>query len=143
MRLSSTLLTALMWFADASKETDYHGNTTILDSWINTTIFYKPPIVGIPHDMFLNVSILKGVLKADCTPVSVDSPMTELRRKTLFEAAFFNLTGNGTVKYFVSNDTKPSIILHPNEKQLRMKRRKLLCPGKILKNYTTIKIHKK
>ena len=111
MRLSSTLLTALMWFADASKETDYHGNTTILDSWINATIFYKPPIVGIPHDMFLNVSILKGVLKADCTPIPYDAPMTKMERKTIFEAAFFNLTGNGTVKYFVSNNTKPSIIL--------------------------------
>ena len=47
MRLSGYFLNAVMWYASVTNSTQYHGNTTVLDSQINGTINYTPPILRV------------------------------------------------------------------------------------------------
>ena len=47
VRLSGYFLNAVMWYASVTNSTQYHGNTTVLDSQINGTINYTPPILRV------------------------------------------------------------------------------------------------
>ena len=47
VRLSGYFLNAVMWYASVTNATQYNGNTTVLDSQINGTINYTPPILNV------------------------------------------------------------------------------------------------
>ena len=103
-----------MWFATVSNITEYHGSATILDSEINGTISYKPPVIKVQEDELLTVSIRYGLLLATCRPKDDDKSgrrmgSTIMRStKTLFRAEFSNLSGSGRIG-LASTDDKTGI----------------------------------
>ena len=58
-----------MWYASITNVTEYHSNTTVLDSQINGTISYTPPILEVKKDGTLHIMIPTGKLLAVCQPV--------------------------------------------------------------------------
>ena len=58
IRLSTEFINGLMWFASVSKITEYHGSVNVLDSQINGTISYKPPVITVESDELLKAYIL-------------------------------------------------------------------------------------
>ena len=93
-----------MWFATVSNVTEYHGSVKILDSRINGTISYKPPIIKVQQDELLTVSIPYGLILATCKPIDE----TKKPVKTLFKAQFTNLAGSGRIGV-ASTDDKTGI----------------------------------
>ena len=85
-----------MWFASISNLTSYRGSERVLDTRINGTISYKPPIFSVQEDNLLSVNIGQGLILAECLPLNV----TEGARKpaVLFKAEFTNLAGSGKIK---------------------------------------------
>ena len=47
VRLSGYFLNAVMWYASVTNATQYNSNTTVLDSQINGTINYTPPVLNV------------------------------------------------------------------------------------------------
>ena len=72
-----------MWFATVSNITEYHGSATVLDSQINGTISYNPPVIKVQEDELLTVNIRHGLLLATCRP---GDNTTKEATKTLFDA---------------------------------------------------------
>ena len=101
VRLSGYFLNSIMWYASITNVTEYNGNTTVLDSMINGTISYTPPILRVGEAGVLNITIPQGKLLAVCRPVS------ELNASTvvLFKAEFTDLAGSGSVKLAAGNKT--------------------------------------
>ena len=81
IRLSTEFINGLMFFATVSNITEYHGSVKVLDSRINGTISYKPPIIKVQQDELLTVSIPYGLILATCKPTEE----TEKPIKTLFK----------------------------------------------------------
>ena len=94
-----------MWFATVSNITEYHGSVPILDSQINGTISYKPPVIKVQEDELLTVSIRHGLILATCQP---RDNMSKEATKTLFKAEFSNLAGSGRIG-LASTDDKTGI----------------------------------
>jgi hypothetical protein len=46
-----------MWYASITNATEYQGNTTVLDSQINGTISYTPPILRVGEEGVLNITV--------------------------------------------------------------------------------------
>ena len=68
VRLSTEFINSLMWFASLSNLTKYYGSARVLDTTINGTISYEPPLIRVQEDNLLTVSIGKGLLLAECLP---------------------------------------------------------------------------
>ena len=51
VRLSGYFLNAVMWYASVTNATQYNSNTTVLDSQINGTINYTPPVLNVRWEM--------------------------------------------------------------------------------------------
>jgi len=94
VRLSGYFLNAVMWYASVTNATEYHGNTTVLDSQVNGTINYTPPILTVSQEGVLNITIPHGLLLATCKPT--DEKRAE--PATLFKAEFSQLAGSGRIK---------------------------------------------
>ena len=90
-----------MWFATVSNITEYHGSATVLDSQINGTISYNPPVIKVQEDELLTVNIRHGLLLATCRP---GDNTTKEATKTLFRAEFSNLSGSGRIKLDSTDD---------------------------------------
>jgi len=93
IRLSGYFLNAMMWYANRTRATEYHGNTTVLDSQVNGTINYSPPYLRVSEAGVLNISISRGELLATCTPTNEDRPT-----KKLFDVKFEALMGSGRIR---------------------------------------------
>ena len=100
IRLSTEFINGLMFFATVSNITEYHGSVKVLDSRINGTISYKPPIIKVQQDELLTVSIPYGLILATCKPTEE----TEKPIKTLFKAEFSNLAGSGRIGIASTDD---------------------------------------
>ncbi len=57
VRLSGHFLNSIMWYASITNATEYQGNTTVLDSQINGTISYTPPILRVGEEGVLNITV--------------------------------------------------------------------------------------
>ena len=104
IRLSTEFINGLMWFATVSNITEYHGSVKVLDSQINGTISYKPPVIRVQQDELLTVSIPYGLILATCKP----RDEAEQPTKILFKAEFSNLAGSGRIG-LASTDDKTGI----------------------------------
>ena len=104
IRLSTEFINGLMWFASVSNVTEYHGSVTVMDSQINGTISYKPPMIKVENNEFLTVSIPYGLILATCKPKNEKDEST----KILFKAEFSNLAGSGRIG-LASTDDKTGI----------------------------------
>ncbi len=94
VRVSTEFINSLMWFASVSNLTEYHGDARVLDTTINGTISYRPPVISVKEDNLLSVNINSGKIVANCLPV--DSPQRE--PAVLFKAEFNNLAGSGRIR---------------------------------------------
>jgi hypothetical protein len=94
VRLSGYFLNAVMWYASVTNATEYHGNTTVLDSQVNGTINYTPPILTVSQEGVLNITIPHGLLLATCKPTDE----IVVKPATLFKAEFSQLAGSGRIK---------------------------------------------
>lgn len=101
VRLSGYFLNSIMWYASITNATEYNGNTTVLDSRINGTISYTPPILGVGEQGVLNITIPQGKLLAVCQPIKEANASTAV----LFKAEFSDLAGSGSVKLAAGNKT--------------------------------------
>ena len=86
IRLSGYFLNAMMWYANRTRATEYHGNTTVLDSQVNGTINYAPPFLRVTKAGVLNISVAHGELLATCKPIDEKLPT-----KKLFDVNFILL----------------------------------------------------
>ena len=93
-----------MWFASVTNITEYHGSVNVLDSQVNGTISYKPPVFKVESDEVLTVSIPHGLILATCKPKDENETST----KVLFKAEFSNLAGSGRIG-LASTDDKTGI----------------------------------
>ena len=94
IRLSGYFLNAMMWYANRTRATEYHGNTTVLDSQLNGTINYAPPFLSVTEAGVLNISIARGELLANCTPTNGEQSQAQ----PLFDVKFESLMGAGRIK---------------------------------------------
>ena len=78
IRLSGYFLNAMMWYANRTRATEYHGNTTVLDSQVNGTINYAPPFLRVTKAGVLNISVAHGELLATCKPIDEKLPTKKL-----------------------------------------------------------------
>ena len=102
VRLSGYFLNSIMWYASVTNVTEYNGNTTVLDSQINGTISYTPPILRVGEEGVLNITIPAGKLLAVCRP---DKEGANATTAVLFKAEFTDLAGSGSVKLAAGNKT--------------------------------------
>ena len=102
-RLSSIFLTGLVWYADKTGQLFYHNNATVLDSFLNVTLFISPPGIDIPLDDTLNVTINDGSFDAMCRKEGSADP------RQIIKIIFENLQGSGALLY--TNDSTPGVIL--------------------------------
>ena len=68
----------MMWYANRTRATEYHGNTTVLDSQVNGTINYAPPFLRVTKAGVLNISVRHGELLATCKPIDEKLPTKKL-----------------------------------------------------------------
>ncbi len=101
VRLSTELLNSLMWYADMTNITKYHGKASVLDSNINGTISYTPPLIKVEENDILSITIRHGLLLATCRPKDA-SP--SLEPGVLFKAEFYNLKGSGKINLASTSD---------------------------------------
>jgi len=101
VRLSGYFLNSIMWYASITNVTEYRSNTTVLDSQINGTISYTPPILTVEEEGVLNITIPQGKLLAVCRPIKEANAATAV----LFKAEFTDLAGSGSVKLAAGNKT--------------------------------------
>ena len=94
IRLSGYFLNAMMWYANKTRATEYHGNTTVLDSQVNGSINYAPPFLTVTEAGVLNISIAHGELLANCTPTKEKRPEAQ----PLFDVKFEALMGSGRIR---------------------------------------------
>ena len=73
-RLSSVFLTGLVWYAEQTGQLFYHNNATVLDSFLNITMFLAPPGIDIPRNGTINVTITNGSFDAMCRQVGTSHP---------------------------------------------------------------------
>ena len=106
VRLSTQFINSLMWFATMTNVTEYRGGAKVLDSMINGTISYTPPVIRVQEDNLLNLHIGRGLLLATCLPT--DAPNTNQSAAILFKAEFTNLAGSGRIR-LASTDDKTGI----------------------------------
>ncbi len=109
---------SLMWYATVKNKTRYHGAARVLDSNINGTISYTPPVIKVEQDNLLSIGIGAGLVLATCRPVNetamkdVTAAYTRRRKangteeesETLFKAEFSDLAGSGRVKLASTKD---------------------------------------
>ena len=101
VRLSTEFINSLMWFASISNVTEYHGSAKVLDSEINGTISYDPPVIRVQENDLLTVSIRHGLLLATCMPTD---DKTGNGTKILFRAEFSDLSGSGRIRLASTHD---------------------------------------
>ena len=65
-----------------------------MDTTINGTISYDPPVIYVQEDNLLNVNIGRGLISAKCLPNN--NPKAD--PATLFKAEFTNLAGSGKIR---------------------------------------------
>ena len=65
-----------------------------MDTTINGTISYDPPVIFVQEDNLLNVNIGRGLISAKCLPNN--NPKAD--PATLFKAEFTNLAGSGKIR---------------------------------------------
>ena len=65
-----------------------------MDTTINGTISYEPPVFRVKEDNLLNVNIGRGLIFAKCLPNN--DPKSD--PATLFKAEFNNLAGSGKIR---------------------------------------------
>ena len=102
VRLSGYFLNSIMWYASITNATEYQGNTTVLDSQINGTISYTPPILTVGEGGVLNITVPQGKLLATCRPLNEPANSTAA---VLFKAEFTDMAGSGRVKLAPGNRT--------------------------------------
>ena len=102
-RLSSVFLSALIWYADKTGQLFYHNNATVLDSFLNVTMFISPPEMTIPKNGVINVTINVGMFEAMCRPIGSSTS------KMVLGIHFNDLKGSGAIAY--TNDSEPGFIL--------------------------------
>ena len=108
VRVSTEFINSLMWYASVSKITEYHGSAKILDSQINGTISYDPPIIKVKKDNLLTVGIGHGLIQATCQPV--DTLNSQEEEKILFRAEFSDLAGSGSITLSSTHDRTGIIV---------------------------------
>ena len=100
-----------MWFATVSNKTVYHGGTQILDSDVNATVSYTPPVVNVVADDLLGIKVGDGLLEAICKPTNQTLTGSEAgNTKVLFRAKFSDLEGTGSAKV-VAPKGKPGVTM--------------------------------
>jgi hypothetical protein len=116
VRLSGYFLNSIMWYASITNATEYQGNTTVLDSQINGTISYTPPILTVGPGGLLNITVPQGKLLATCRPLNDaaaaaaaagggNGTTTAGEAAVLFKAEFTDMAGSGRVKLAPGNRT--------------------------------------
>lgn len=95
VRLSTEFINSLMWFASVTNLTSYHGSARVLDTVINGTISYDPPVIRVEEDNLLSVEIAHGLILAECLPTNVS--VGKQKPAVLFKAEFGNLLGSGKI----------------------------------------------
>jgi hypothetical protein len=96
-----------MWYATVKNKTSYHGNARVLDSLINGTVSYTPPVIRVESDNLLSIGIGQGLLLATCLPVDNNATgllEEEPKAETLFKAEFSDLSGSGRVNLATTRD---------------------------------------
>ncbi len=93
---------SLMWYASVTNVTKYHGAAKVLDSQINGTISYTPPVIRVEKDELLSIDIRHGLLLATCRPT--DATKSSGDPETLFRAEFYELAGRGKIRLASSSD---------------------------------------
>ncbi len=78
----------------------------VLDSQINGTVSYTPPVIRVERDELLSVGIRHGLLLATCRPIPVEASGSVIGEgsvgsepATLFRAEFYQLAGSGRIRY--------------------------------------------
>ena len=100
VRVSTEFLNSLMWYASITNVTNYHGDARVLDSHVNGTISYTPPVIRVEKDNLLSIGIGHGLLLATCTPMAFPNAIPA----TLFKAEFSDLSGSGKIKLASTRD---------------------------------------
>lgn len=87
----------MIWAGYVTKKLNSTTNYTILDAHIQTHIEWENLRADVPKDNLLQLALNKGILQATCENSGVGF------NGTLFELRFYNLTGEGTVRYTESD----------------------------------------
>ncbi len=87
-----------MWYASISNLTTYHGSSRVLDTRINGTISYDPPVISVQEDNLLSVQIGRGLILAICAPLNASQAQAQENPAVLFKAEFVNLLGSGKIQ---------------------------------------------
>ena len=96
LRITSTLLTALMWAADYSGNLNPAKHFHVLDATLNFTLTWQQPILGVPEKNVLSIDIGMGELNGTCWNRIYDNT-TNHTIQTVISTGFTHLKGNGTV----------------------------------------------
>eukprot|EP01084_Bolivina_argentea_P019509 36262_1 len=96
LRVSSTLLTALIWAADTTGNLSPYYNFTALDATLIFNLSWDKPLLGIPFNGTLSVQMGYGIINGTCYQTSIGPP--QHNETVVISFYFTDLVGNGTVE---------------------------------------------
>eukprot|EP01084_Bolivina_argentea_P019511 36267_1 len=101
LRVTSSLLTALMWAADTIGDLTPSQNFTVLDATLTFNLTWDKPLLGVPYDNILSVEMGYGVINGTCYDTAKGKPAHN--ETVIISFSFTHLVGNGTVSLDFKN----------------------------------------
>eukprot|EP01084_Bolivina_argentea_P019510 36266_1 len=144
LRVTSTLLTALVWAADTLGDLTPSYNFTALDATIIFNLTWSKPLLGVPVNGTMSIKMGYGIVNGTCYPTQTGPP--EHNETVIISFYFTDLMGAGTVQlvYNQHNTSLAIQITELNTTKLHpiLIKPKLPLPTHVIENMMVILVNK-